>query len=155
MVRYIGIDPDLEKSGVAVRISNKYTFLTTLTFFDLLRFLESMADATVVIEAGWKNKPSNFHGGASRAIAERISKNVGENHAIAKQIALFCKEKRINYIEAAPRSYKALGPSFVNKQNKVTHDGFVKITGHDAKHTNQEERDAALLIWKYPNNNNL
>ena len=82
----IGIDPDLDKSGVAV-LGQSFE-LKNLTFAETVELFRSYQDQIkkVVIEAGWMNKKSNLHSciGQSKRAGERIAKNVGENHATGK-----------------------------------------------------------------------
>lgn len=75
----IGIDPDLEKSGVAVL--GRSLELKNLTFAETVELFRTHQDEIkkVVIEAGWLNKKSNFRFGHSKTAGEKIAKNVGEN----------------------------------------------------------------------------
>ncbi|MBK9511234.1 MAG: hypothetical protein IPO04_18175 [Cytophagaceae bacterium] len=62
---YIGVDPDIDKSGVCLYYSKTNFELLNLKFFELfdkLYFLKDCEnlDIEVVIEAGWLNK-SNWH----------------------------------------------------------------------------------------------
>jgi hypothetical protein len=82
----VGIDPDTAKSGIAVlRLDPVGLKLAALPFPELLDRLLSLRDSVVirgggrlavVIEAGWMNARSNFHGPSGRR-GERIAKNVG------------------------------------------------------------------------------
>ena len=65
----IGIDPDVDKSGVAfLECSTRKLEITSLTFPDLLDYLQWVKQQTennhqsvrVIIEAGWLNQ-SNWH----------------------------------------------------------------------------------------------
>ena len=61
---YIGIDPDLDKSGIAVWESqNEILTLKNLSFWQLFDLLSTNRDRIVVvrIEAGWLNFKSNWH----------------------------------------------------------------------------------------------
>ncbi len=79
----IGIDPDLEKSGVAI-LGNDLQ-LKNLTFPETVELFRNEQDSIkkVVIEAGWENKKANFRvgGGHSRQVNEQIARRVGMNHA--------------------------------------------------------------------------
>ncbi|MFW2140940.1 hypothetical protein ACG94V_18270, partial [Acinetobacter sp. ULE_I001] len=70
----IGIDPDLEKSGVAV-LKDGSLRLDNMRFYDLTKYFEVNKDQIkkVVIEAGWMNKKSNLHNriGQSKRAGER------------------------------------------------------------------------------------
>ena len=137
MVR-IGIDPDVEKSGFAYMVNGKLIALCNLPFFRLCTELETCAQGTsdlflVTIEAGWLIKKSNWHPAQGKGIRDKIAKNVGENHAAGKLIARWCYERDIPYELIPPRG-------------KVKSARFKRLTGWDGR-TNQDMRDAAMLIW--------
>ncbi len=132
----IGIDPDLEKSGVA--ILGDSLELKNLTFAETLELFKSHQDQIkkVVIESGWENKKSNFHHriGQRKSVGERIAKNVGENHATGKLLVEMAK-------------YYGLVVHLVKpSRSKVKAEDFNRLTGWQGR-TNQEQRDAALLIF--------
>jgi len=130
----IGIDPDLEKSGVA--ILGQSLELKNLTFSETVNLFRSQQDQIkkVVIEAGWLNKKSNFRYGHSKNAGERIAKNVGENHATGKLLAEMAKECGLAVVLVRPT------------RTKLNAEQFNCITGWQGR-TNQEQRDAALLIF--------
>lgn len=136
---YIGIDPDIDKSGVAVWNSELKTLnLDCLDFFQLTNFilLNNLDNEklTVIIEAGHLISKSNWHNEKQGVrLASKIGKNVGENHAVGKLIELFCKKNKINY-------------KLVKPKGKVNKELFKKITGYD-KRINQELRDAGMLVF--------
>jgi len=137
-ILYIGIDPDIDKSGLCVydRYAEDKMQLFTASFFDVLQTIEewnSRCRTIVKLEAGWLNKKSNWHGGKSN-VAQKIAKNVGENHATGKLIEQYCI--RNNY------QYKLIVP----KKSKVDAAMFKKLTGYERR-TNQELRDAAMLVY--------
>ncbi|MFU8927768.1 hypothetical protein [Acinetobacter puyangensis] len=130
----IGIDPDLEKSGVAIKDKNGLR-LMNLTFVDLKNLFEQNMPfiKKVVIEAGWQNKKSNFRNIQSRLVAERTAKNVGENNATGKLIAQLVESMGIPVVLIKPT------------RSKLSADQFNKVVGWDGR-SNQEQRDAAMLI---------
>jgi hypothetical protein len=137
-ILYIGIDPDLDKSGLCIydRYATDKMQLLMASFFDVLDIIQEQNKVRRVItriEAGWLNKKSNWHGG-NTSIAQKIAKNVGENHATGKLIEQFCKRNNYQYQLAVP------------KKSKVDAAMFKKLTGYD-KRTNQELRDAAMLVY--------
>lgn len=75
----IGIDPDVDKSGVAeLNISTREVEWFSLTFPLLIDYLRSIRkkhlqneSVLVVVEAGWLNKKSCFHDAQGRK-AERL-----------------------------------------------------------------------------------
>lgn len=132
----IGIDPDLEKSGVA--ILNPTLELRNLSFPDLVELFRLNQDEIkkVVIEAGWLNKKSNYHRhiSQSKSASERIAKNVGENHATGKLISEMASYYGLAVVLVKPTRTKLNGVD------------FNKFTGWHGR-TNQEQRDAAMLIF--------
>lgn len=136
----IGIDPDIDKSGVAVKEDGEYT-LYSLSFWDLFEFLSQCRPKLVVIEGGWLNAKSNFRFAKSTSIASRMGKNVGENHSVGKKIVEMCK-----YLEIDHKVVKPLQKVWKGKDGKITHSEVVKHFKINKKKTNQEERDALLLI---------
>lgn len=132
----IGIDPDLIKSGVA--ILGDSLELKTMTFAETVDLFRSQKDQIkkVVIEAGWLNKKSNLHSryGQSKTTGERIAKNVGENHATGKLLVEMAKSFKLNVVEVRPT------------RSKKNAEEFKRITGYVGR-TNQEVRDAGMLIW--------
>ena len=132
----IGIDPDLIKSGVAI-LSDSLE-LKTMTFTETVDLFRSQQDQIkkVVIEAGWLNVKSNMHGrlGQRKSVGERIAKNVGENHATGKLLVEMAKSFKLNVVEVRPT------------RSKKNAEEFKRITGY-VERTNQEVRDAGMLIW--------
>lgn len=132
----LGIDPDLEKSGVAVlRDTNKIEY-STLNFVETLAFVRMNKSIIkcVYVEAGWLNKKSNWHGASNMSVAARVGKNVGENHATGKLL--------IECIEAEGLKVVPVKPS----TKKLNSEDFERITKIKTR-TNQEERDAILLVF--------
>lgn len=132
----IGIDPDLTKSGVA--IIGPSLELKNLTFAETVDLFRSQQSEIkkVVIEAGWLNKKSNMHSryGQSKNAGERIAKNVGENHATGKLL--------VEMAESLGLVVELVRPTKTKKKA----DEFNRITGW-GKRSNQEQRDAAMLVW--------
>lgn len=132
----IGIDPDLEKSGVA--ILGQSLELKNLTFAETVALFRNRESEIkkVIIEAGWKNAKSNFHGyiGQRKSVGERIAKNVGENHATGKLLVEMAKAQGLEVVELRP------------SRSKVDAKEFNRVTGWVGR-SNQEQRDAAMLIW--------
>jgi hypothetical protein len=143
----IGIDPDIEKSGMALwNTDNKQLSLFNLSFFELFDFFKQNTVDKVIIEAGWLNEKTNWHKGYynksknqfmqnSVAVNERISKHTGANHEIGKKIAEMCTYLNIKYELVVPKS------------SKIKTEYFQKITG--IKKSNQEQRDAAMLVFGF------
>jgi len=135
----IGIDPDIDKSGIA--IYNSETGILNLynkCFFDLLSEISWQRneeyDVIVLIECGYLNK-SNWHATKNKAkYAAAIGAKVGANHQISRLLVEFCEREMIDYREIQP------------KRKKLNHQDFIRVSGLDLNQTNQEQRDAAMLI---------
>lgn len=145
----IAIDPDTEKSGVAVlEPATRQIEAMSLTFPRLLDFLcrqDIKAKAggyslAVIVEGGWLVHKSNWHGTDGHR-AERIAKNVGANHETGRKIVEMCRHWGIHVEEQRP-----LQKMWRGKGGKITAAELQAITGLTSR-TNQDERDAALLAW--------
>lgn len=131
----IGIDPDLDKSGVALYREDKSLELKCLSFPDVLSLFDEhqCSIQKVVIESGWLIKKSNWHGGKKIQIGERQAKNVGENHAVGK------------LLDCCARA-KGLEVQLLNPKGKFDAEKFKRYTGYQGR-TNQEVRDAGMLVY--------
>lgn len=138
---YIGIDPDVDKSGFAVwhKPMQKFSSIETLTLPEMLDKLHSLRDniALVVVEAGFLNK-GNRHTfkGQSVAAAAKTGENVGRNHQRGMDIVEILEWMRIPYRLQKPSTKNSW------KDSEAT---FQKITG--VKGGNPEKRDAAMLVF--------
>lgn len=134
----IGIDPDVDKSGFA-RIEGKQLKLDNLSFFDLYEELKSYQNQVikpiVYVELGSLNK-TNWHSKESKSSKwnSNIGAALGRNFEVANKIVEMCEYLKIPYVKIQP------------KKSKITNDYFKKITGINTR-TNQEQRDAMMLIW--------
>ena len=133
----IGIDPDLEKSGVAI-LGQSFE-LKNLTFAETVELFRSHQDQIkkVVIEAGWQNKKANFRTGGnhSRQVGEQISRRVGLNHATGILLSEMAESLGLAVVLVRPT------------KTKKNSEEFNRITGWQGR-TNQEQRDAGMLIWR-------
>lgn len=138
---YIGIDPDVDKSGFAVwhKPMQKFSSIETLTLPEMLDKLHSLRDniALVVVEAGFLNK-GNRHTfkGQSVAAAAKTGENVGRNHQRGMDIVEILEWMRIPYRLQKPSAKNSW------KDSEAT---FQKMTG--VKGGNPEKRDAAMLVF--------
>ena len=135
--KIIGIDPDVDKSGVCiVNEMLQIERLTTMDLVDLFALIEGMRDCDirVIVEAGWKNK-TNFHVGAMDNAwkSAKIGSHVGANHEIGRQIIKFCEKVGIECHAIKPKGHK------------MSALDFKRISGW-TKRTNQEMRDAYKII---------
>jgi hypothetical protein len=137
---YIGIDPDIEKSGIACwdSESKSFDYIKNMSFWEIIEEFELWnIDINVVIEAGWLIKKSNWHGRAyqSKSVGERIAKNVGSNHQVGILLAEYCEKNNIKY-------------ELVKPKGKINSESFKEITKY-TKRTNQDQRDAAMLVFGF------
>lgn len=134
----IGIDPDVDKSGFAM-LQGAQLKLDNLTFFQLFEELsfykEREIKPLVYVECGALNK-SNWHSKASKSDKwnSNIGAALGRNFEVANKIVEMCIFLNIPYEKIQP------------KRSKITNDYFKSITGISTR-TNQEQRDALMLIW--------
>jgi len=164
----IGIDPDLIANGVAITNNGKVTELCLMKLPQMIERIQHYAQwascednyLMVYIEAGWLNQNVNHHSSAHKKrakemglkkgltgkplenyiinytlkVGQRTSSNVGENHATGKIIEQFVQFYAIPYQLIKPTT------------KKFDADLFKKVTGYTER-TNQEQRDALMLIW--------
>lgn len=144
----IGIDPDVNKSGVGVvSRERKDVEVFSRSFPELLEYLKMAATHTsvvVVVEASWKIS-TNWHTqrGESVRTAARKGKDAGRCHEVGRKIVECAQFYGLEVVERLP-----LKKIWKGKDGKITDEeikAFMPIQGR----TNQEERDAALLAWDY------
>ncbi|CAB4168842.1 hypothetical protein UFOVP581_4 [uncultured Caudovirales phage] len=138
----IGIDPDIEKSGVA-NLAGGQLNLYNAPFFNLIR--GAQLDLEIhnfkhhfYIEAGWLNKKASWHAADNKSVAAAIGRKVGENHAVGKLL--------VECLRAIGHEVTEVKPT----RTKLNADKFKALTGYEGR-TNQEQRDAAMLIWHLRN----
>lgn len=149
---YIGIDPDVDKNGVAyLDLATRQLIIKTLTFAQTLDYLQqAQAHATandigykVIIEAGWMNQ-GNWHlrhyDGRQASAAKGVDQ--GRNEQTSRLLGEMCQHYGIPYEHKRP-----LPKCWSGHDRKITHDELEQVTGQKLKRTNQEGRDAALLAW--------
>lgn len=150
----VGIDPDVDRSGVAVVFfSERRIALFSMAFHQLVDCFQAHkgdTDTQIVIEAGWKNA-NNWHltRMMSNKAASKAGENVGRNMEVARKIAEMSRHYGLATYEVRPLKKRWRGPG-----GKITHEeiqtllrcsGFEPARGR----TNQEERDALLLALVY------
>jgi hypothetical protein len=139
---YVGIDPDTIKSGCAVRCGKVFN-LYNLTFFELYEKLKNIRENSkednipteVYIECGFLNGGNRHQNNSlSNAYNSKIGERIGANHETAKKICEMCEYLGLDYKQIKPT------------RSKTNSEFFQQITGFD-KRTNQEQRDALMLVW--------
>ena len=148
----IGIDPDVEKNGVAiVERETRHLECAALTFAQTLDYLQWVASRAsevgaavkVYVEAGWMNR-TNWHlkkwDNRGQVVAKGVSQ--GRNEQVSRLLGEMC--------EAYGLSWQFLKPFrkvWGGRDRKITHDELCAVTGLMYGRTNQEMRDAALIAW--------
>ena len=153
----IGIDPDVEKNGVAiVEKETKHLECAALTFAQTLDYLQWVSQRTaetgahvkVYVEAGWLNN-SNWHlrreDGKSVVAKKGVSQ--GRNEQVSRLLGEMCEHYGLEWYYIKPLEKHWRGPG-----HKITHDELCRVTGTIYGRTNQEMRDAALIAWAYVKN---
>ena len=145
----IGIDPDCEKSGLAIFLPVTNKMLTCcLPFCELIDHILGWVEnyeTTCVVEAGWKNQ-SNWHlENCNKRQAAAIGNAVGRNHETGRKIVEILRHYGVDVYEQPPYVKTWLG-----KDRKITHDEIVELLDNNGieyyfKRTNQEVRDAMLI----------
>ena len=153
----VGIDPDVDKNGVAcVECTTKKVYSTALPFCDTIDYLRQLkrgaevAEKTmrVIIEAGWLNK-AHWHLTAKDTKQSAAAKGnaAGRNHETGRKLAEMCKYFDIPYELIKPLSLKSGGVHiWKGREGKITHEEIANFTGVTQR-TNQEQRDAILIAW--------
>ena len=148
----IGIDPDVEKNGVAiVEKETKRLECAALTFADTLNYLqwvaqraaETGAHVKVYVEAGWLNR-TNWHlkkwDNRGQVVAKGVSQ--GRNEQVSRLLGEMCEAYGLDWQYIKPLHKCWRGPN-----RKITHEELCAVTGLVYGRTNQEMRDAALIAW--------
>lgn len=147
----IGIDPDVEKNGVAiVERATKKLEATSLSFAQLIDYLrwckerEEEQDCVVLvfIEAGWMNQ-SNWHTRWGENIRQSAAKgrSQGRNEQVSRLLGEMCQHIGLpfHFVKPYTKCWKGA-------DRKITHEELASFTGIMGR-TNQEARDAALIAW--------
>lgn len=150
-MRIIAIDPDVEKSGVAIyyTLTNEME-LQSLTFPKLVDFFYTLSkidnsDVKVYVEAGWMNK-TNWHLTRfdSKQAAAAKGNATGRNHEVGRKLIEMCDHWGIYC-----RPVKPLRKCWRGHDRKITHKEMANVFASRGikppKQSNQEERDAALI----------
>ena len=83
---YIGIDPDVDASGVA-RLAGDRIECATLLFPALLEYILENRDAHFVIESSWTTGHVwHGKGNKGKAHSARLGYDVGRNHEVGRKI---------------------------------------------------------------------
>lgn len=155
----IGIDPDVDKSGVAfLDCGSRKLQILNLRFPDLLDYLQyakrtaevSQRNLRVIIEAGWLNKAHwHIYPRDSKQSAAAKGNSAGRNHEVGRKIAEMCEHWQIPHELMKPLALKIGGANiWQGRDGKITAEELAAFTGVTGR-TNQEGRDAALIAWNW------
>ena len=152
--RIIAIDPDVEKSGVALLdVVNKTLTTACMTMPELTEQLRieglkmlPKGELLVVVEASWL-AAANWHLGPRDTLRTAAAKGerVGRNHQVGLMLVELCQYYNLSCKEKQP-----LVKIWHGKEGKITFTELHRLCdksgiAYKAKKNNQEERDAALL----------
>lgn len=152
----IGIDPDVDGSGVGV--INKETKTVTkaqLALPELVEYLRRQhmmsSSLMVYVEAGWMNGGNHHLQDKGQWHAAKIGEQVGRNHQMSKLIGEFCEYHGIPYTFVRP-----LTKHWHGKDGKITHEELMSLIEGSGLtiekcRTNPEIRDAILLAMNHSN----
>lgn len=144
----IGIDPDVDGSGVGVLFAGKEVRKEQLQLPQLVEYLkDTKAKGTMMtyIEAGWMNK-GNYHlENKGQYHASKIGVDIGRNHEIGRQIGAFCEYYEIpfEYVRPLKKVWNGKGGKITHEELQDLMEGSVAVPC--SGRTNQEIRDAILL----------
>lgn len=161
----IGIDPDIDKNGVAlIDKESRKAEIEYLSFPETLEWVRGKYEAfkraaeqdarstfMVHVEAGWLNK-GNWHVDESQrgrfspsAYAAAVGTKTGACNAVSMKL-LECFE----FYGVPARAVRPLRKCWKGRDRKITHEELIKEmmlyrVRFPYKRTNQETRDAALI----------
>lgn len=151
----IGIDPDVEKSGVAVLDCEKreFTRVVAMSFPELVDYLavvrfdiEGLDEKEAVIVLEDSDVSTNWHYNSrdSKAVCAAKGRSVGLCHATARHLKEIAEHYDLKVVLQKP-----LRKIWKGRDGKITHDEAAYFMRGLPKQTNPESRDAALLAWAY------
>lgn len=150
-VAVVGLDPDKDKTGIAVIKDGEIT-LSNGCFVDVLRTIHSLKEQgplEVYLEAAWLTK-SNWHLNHIQSIfaASKIGYNIGENHTVGRLLYESFMAMGVNV-----QAIRPLAKYWKGRDAKISHAELEQqlaacgVSGL-AKRSNPEQRDAAVIaLW--------
>jgi hypothetical protein len=143
----IAIDPDSEKSGVALIKQGHIESLTSQDLFALMVSAREWKESgfLVLLEDIDNNKPT-FKKGQKEKVSNAISRCVGRAQDAARNIRKILERESVEYVLVEPLR--------IPEKRRAKDDAtfFNDLTGWEGR-TNQDKRDAALLgLYGLPNN---
>ncbi|WP_163370956.1 hypothetical protein [Endozoicomonas acroporae] len=136
MTLVVGIDPDMDKNGVALVSDGQITELHGMSFFQLQSFIDAYPDAVYVVEDVEANLPV-FNRQLTVRKNLKVAQDVGRVKGVARLIADYLAAKDCRFIKVKPLTGRF-------KVAKKKADVFNRMTGWTGS-SNADKRDAALL----------
>lgn len=133
----IGIDPG-SKTGVAVYNDGCIQELYTTDTIGIISRIKIDRPAMIVIEDSTLTSHVFTAPGIRHAAAMKVARNIGEVDGYCKLIKQVCGELGIAFYSVSPK----------DKGKKIDAARFKILTGW-AESSNQHERDAALVAWRF------
>lgn len=143
---WFGVDPG-KTTGVALWDAKEKTVVKahSETFWDAVELLERLhrvltpeecRTVVFVVETPQLNKPTFAHGQSVNKVREKISRNVGANHAYAELLIEKLEMLGFAVLRVRPKSKKA------------TAEEVKQITGYDGTPNNEHVRDAIMHAYR-------
>lgn len=136
MTLVVGIDPDMDKNGVALVTDGRIDELHGMDFFQLQSFIDNNPDAVYVVEDVEANLPV-FNRQLTVKKNLKVAQDVGRVKGVARLIADYLERQDCRYIKVRPLTGRF-------KVAKKKADVFNRMTGWTGT-SNADKRDAALL----------
>ena len=149
----IGIDPDVEKSGLAVLncATREFDVVKAVSFpcaIDTLGayadILKAGVDVIVVIEDSDLSVNWHYNSRDSKAVCAAKGRSVGMCHATARHLKECAEAYGLEVVQMKP-----LRKCWKGRDGKITHAEAAYFMRGLPKQTNQEMRDSCLLCYAY------
>ena len=150
----ISVDPDVEKSGVAVLDCEKREFINVLALpfpkaIEVLKVMqfkskEENKTAVVVIEDSDLSVNWHYNSRDSKAVCAAKGRSIGMCHATARHLKECAEAYGLEVVQMKP-----LRKCWKGRDGKITHEEAAYFMRGLPKQTNQEMRDSCLLCLAY------
>lgn len=150
---YVGIDPDVDKSGLVVidKKMRRVTHAEALDFPGVLVYLtllkqehvQELMAVLVVLEDSDISVNWHYNSHDSKGVCAAKGRSVGMCHATARHLRECCENIGLPVMMQQP-----LRKFWKGKDGKISHEEAACFMPGLPTKTNQEVRDAALLAWE-------
>lgn len=153
----IGIDPDLEASGVAIWDAQEqiWSDVSLVPLEDMGNHLDSAffpypkSSTVIYVEAGWKNAQANFRRGHKSSVSESIAMRVGMNHATSILTARMLRKQGWEVVEIAPLGKAGGLLKKGGTWTKAGKDYIRQNSGYTGKLTSGEVCDSVYIAMHF------